>query len=98
MGIEWADVLLRAVSGRTESTTDGGEDTEVVTILDIALHSDRRLSDFPGFGSFFTEDSDEIRTAARPACFLSDNGRCMLPRFRHKTSTARREAKGVREK
>jgi hypothetical protein len=32
MDIEWGDVLLRAVSGRTESTTDGGEDTEVVTI------------------------------------------------------------------
>jgi hypothetical protein len=30
--IEWGDALLRAVSGRTESTTDGGEDTEVVTI------------------------------------------------------------------
>src|SRR5262249_4527480 len=25
------------------------------------------------------------------ACFLSDNGRCMLPRFRHKTSTVVRE-------
>jgi hypothetical protein len=33
---------------------------------------------------------------SRLACFLSYNGRCMLPRFRHKTSIARREAKGTR--
>jgi hypothetical protein len=33
----------------------------------------------------FGQDSD---SCTRPACFLSDNGRCMLPRFRHKTSTA----------
>ena len=32
MGIECGDVLLRAVSDTTESTTDGGEDTNVVTI------------------------------------------------------------------
>jgi hypothetical protein len=29
-----------------------------------------------------------------PACFLADNGRCMFPRFRHKTSTSRRQPNG----
>jgi hypothetical protein len=32
VAVEWGDVLLRAISARTEQTTDGGEDTKVVTI------------------------------------------------------------------
>src|SRR5215831_13577112 len=48
---------------------------------------------FPALSSFFTEDSD---SCTRPACFLSDNGRCMLPRFSHNQSTARRDTKGMR--
>ena len=35
MDIEWEDVLLRAVSGRTESTTYGGSVTKVVTIENL---------------------------------------------------------------
>jgi hypothetical protein len=30
--IEWGDVLLRAVSGRAKSTTDGGSVTKVVVL------------------------------------------------------------------
>jgi hypothetical protein len=33
--IEWGDVLLRAVSDGTESTTDGGSVTKVVTISGV---------------------------------------------------------------
>jgi hypothetical protein len=40
----------------------------------------------------------ESQLFRRSACFLSDNGRCMLPRLRHKASTlaVRRKAPEVR--
>jgi len=33
--MEWGDVLLRAVSGRTDATTVGGSVTKVVTIENL---------------------------------------------------------------
>src|SRR5262247_4521914 len=38
-----------------------------------------------------TEHLQESPTISISACFLAEIGRCMLPRFRHKTSTVVRE-------